>query len=189
MGSRHVVLTVHGVGELGHRKEDGEEVTTLTTAELDTALEVIAPMPWVRLTFDDGNSSDLEIALPRLQERGMQATFFVLAGKLGQPGWLDCDGVVELSRAGMAVGRMVGHTGLGAVCRATRLAGNSSRHHRCLPNSPAGRSPKWPSPSAATTGGCSSGCGRPTSAGRTPVRAVGPVSARGCSRGPACAVG
>ena len=39
--------------------------------------------------FDDGNASDVELALPALRERGLKATFFVVAGRLGTPGFLD----------------------------------------------------------------------------------------------------
>lgn len=98
------MLTIHGVGDFARPMDAGEQATTLTVAELDAALDVIAARPWVRLTFDDGNASDVELALPRLLQRNVRATFFVLAGKLGQPGWLDRDGVVELDRAGMAIG-------------------------------------------------------------------------------------
>ena len=58
----------------------------------------------MRLTFDDGNASDVEIALPRLLERGLTAEFFVLAGRLGEPGRLTNDQVGELIAAGMAIG-------------------------------------------------------------------------------------
>jgi peptidoglycan/xylan/chitin deacetylase (PgdA/CDA1 family) len=58
----------------------------------------------VRLTFDDGNASDLEIGLPRLLERGLSAEFFVLAGLLGEPGRLKVADVRQLHDAGMTVG-------------------------------------------------------------------------------------
>ena len=52
----------------------------------------------MRISFDDGNASDLEIGLPALLERGLTATFFVLAGRLGRPGSLDADEVARCSR-------------------------------------------------------------------------------------------
>jgi peptidoglycan/xylan/chitin deacetylase (PgdA/CDA1 family) len=58
----------------------------------------------VRLTFDDGNASDVAIGLPRLLERGLSAEFFVLAGLLGEPGRLDAADVRKLHEAGMRVG-------------------------------------------------------------------------------------
>jgi peptidoglycan/xylan/chitin deacetylase (PgdA/CDA1 family) len=58
----------------------------------------------VRITFDDGNASDLEHALPALVDRGLHATFFVVAGRLGMRGFLDAAGVRTLAGAGMAIG-------------------------------------------------------------------------------------
>jgi peptidoglycan/xylan/chitin deacetylase (PgdA/CDA1 family) len=60
--------------------------------------------PDVRITFDDGNASDVEVALPRLLERGLTAEFFLLAGLLGEPRRIDQAGVRALVDAGMAVG-------------------------------------------------------------------------------------
>ena len=58
----------------------------------------------VRLTFDDGNTSDLEHALPALRRRGLLATFFVVSGRLGAPGYLDAGGIRALTAAGMQIG-------------------------------------------------------------------------------------
>ena len=57
-----------------------------------------------RITFDDGNASDHDIALPRLLARGLSAEFFVLTGRLGQPGSLDAERVRALLAAGMGIG-------------------------------------------------------------------------------------
>lgn len=58
----------------------------------------------IYLSFDDGNVSDMLHGLPALQERGLDATFFVVAGRLGKPGFLTEDDVRILSRAGMTIG-------------------------------------------------------------------------------------
>ena len=58
----------------------------------------------IEITFDDGNASDVEVALPALRERGLAATFFVCAGRIGEPGYLDADQLRELADAGMSVG-------------------------------------------------------------------------------------
>jgi peptidoglycan/xylan/chitin deacetylase (PgdA/CDA1 family) len=99
-----VTLTVHGIGPAGHELAAGEERTWVDIGRFEQVLDAAAGRPDVRLTFDDGNSSDLDIALPRLLERGLTAEFFVLAGLLGQPGRLDSQGVRELHRAGMRIG-------------------------------------------------------------------------------------
>jgi peptidoglycan/xylan/chitin deacetylase (PgdA/CDA1 family) len=58
----------------------------------------------VEVTFDDGNASDVDEALPALLERGLTATFHVCAGRIGAPGYLDEQGVLELQAAGMGIG-------------------------------------------------------------------------------------
>ncbi len=67
-------------------------------------LDELATWPAVHLSFDDGNASDLELGAPALVERGLHATFFVLAGRLDTPGSLASDQVRELRRLGMDVG-------------------------------------------------------------------------------------
>jgi peptidoglycan/xylan/chitin deacetylase (PgdA/CDA1 family) len=105
MTARSVVnLTVHGIGPVIRTLEPGEEQTWVSVTQFEQVLDATVGRPDVRITFDDGNSSDLEIALPRLLERGLTAEFFVLAGRLDEKGKLDAAGVRELERAGMRVG-------------------------------------------------------------------------------------
>lgn len=105
MTARSVVnLTVHGIGPVIRTLEPGEEQTWVSVTQFEQVLDATVGRPDVRITFDDGNSSDLELALPRLLERGLTAEFFVLAGRLGENGKLDTDGVRELESAGMRVG-------------------------------------------------------------------------------------
>jgi peptidoglycan/xylan/chitin deacetylase (PgdA/CDA1 family) len=100
-----VNLTVHGVGTPGRPMEDEHEhAMWVSVDQLERVLDAAVGRPEVTVTFDDGNASDVELALPRLLERGLVARFFVLAGLVGQPGRLDEDGVRELCRAGMVVG-------------------------------------------------------------------------------------
>lgn len=58
----------------------------------------------VQVTFDDGNASDFETALPALDERGIRATFFVCAGRLGLSRYLSKKQVQELRDAGHYIG-------------------------------------------------------------------------------------
>ena len=67
-------------------------------------MDAIAGRPDVRVSFDDGNASDLEVGLGALLERGLVGSFFVLAGRIGLPGNLDEGGLRELGRHGMTVG-------------------------------------------------------------------------------------
>jgi peptidoglycan/xylan/chitin deacetylase (PgdA/CDA1 family) len=99
-----VNLTVHGVGSPPRELDPGEDIAWVSIEQFEQVLDAAVGRPDVRITFDDGNASDVEIALPRLLERGLTAEFFVPAGLLGQPGRLDEDGVRELCRAGMSIG-------------------------------------------------------------------------------------
>jgi len=58
----------------------------------------------IAITFDDGDASNLDVALPLLQARGLVATFFVTSDFVGQPGMLSSAGVRALADAGMEIG-------------------------------------------------------------------------------------
>lgn len=95
----------HGIGAPGRAIDDADE--SHYWIDRDTYLRVldeIATWPATALSFDDGNASDIEIGLPALVERGLTATFFVLAGRLDTPGSLTTEDVAALQRAGMRVG-------------------------------------------------------------------------------------
>jgi peptidoglycan/xylan/chitin deacetylase (PgdA/CDA1 family) len=103
--ARSVVnVTVHGIGTANRELDPGEDATWVSVEQFELLLDAAVGRPDVRITFDDGNASDVEIALPRLVERGLTAEFFVLAGRLDEPGRVDAAGVRELVGAGMAIG-------------------------------------------------------------------------------------
>lgn len=104
MPDRVVNLCFHGIGQARRPLEPGEDRYWVTSDSFLRVLDVVADRPDVRLSFDDGNSSDVELALPALRERGLVATFFVIAGRLGERGSLDEDGVRLLRDEGMQVG-------------------------------------------------------------------------------------
>ena len=56
------------------------------------------------ITFDDGNASDALIALPELAKRGLKAAFFICAGRIGAPHYLDRVALADLLAAGMEIG-------------------------------------------------------------------------------------
>jgi peptidoglycan/xylan/chitin deacetylase (PgdA/CDA1 family) len=58
----------------------------------------------VALSFDDGNTTDIEIALPALRARGLAATFFIVPGWLGTPGFIAESDVRTLAAGGMTIG-------------------------------------------------------------------------------------
>jgi peptidoglycan/xylan/chitin deacetylase (PgdA/CDA1 family) len=104
IGRSVVNLTFHGIGQVRRDLDPGEGATWVSVQQFEQVLDAVVGRPEVRITFDDGNASDLEIALPRLRERGLTAEFFLLAGRLGEPGRVDTAGVRDLVGAGMAIG-------------------------------------------------------------------------------------
>ena len=58
----------------------------------------------IEITFDDGNSSDFDIALPRLQSAGLFAGFYVLAGRISKPGYLSAEQIHILTDSKMEIG-------------------------------------------------------------------------------------
>jgi len=80
-GGRHVVLL--------------RELWNTTEGSKQQNLQVV-------LTFDDGNSSDYEIAFPLLREIGFQAEFFINTATVGTNGFLSWQQIIEMQRAGMS---------------------------------------------------------------------------------------
>jgi peptidoglycan/xylan/chitin deacetylase (PgdA/CDA1 family) len=102
--SVRINLTFHGVGRPSRPLAPGEDVVWVSVEQFTAVLEAVRTRPEVRITFDDSNRSDLEIALPALRERGLTATFFVLAGALEDPAHLSADDVRTLAAEGMSIG-------------------------------------------------------------------------------------
>ncbi len=104
MSARTTILTFHGIGEPGRELGPGEADVWVSHAQFLALLDRIAGRDDVRITFDDGNASDVELGLPALADRGLFATFFIVAGRLGVPRFLDEAGLRALTAAGMEVG-------------------------------------------------------------------------------------
>ncbi len=103
--ARSVVnITVHGIGPAARELDSGEDQTWVSIAQFERVLDAVAERSDVRISFDDGNVSDVEVGLPRLVERGLTAEFFLPAGMLGHRGRVDHAGVRALLDAGMAIG-------------------------------------------------------------------------------------
>lgn len=100
-------LIFHGLGDPQRNLEPGEAPFWISVARFEAILDRILALPdpgAVRISFDDGNISDLSIALPRLLARGLTADFFVLTGRLDQPGSLSRGDLTALAQAGMRIG-------------------------------------------------------------------------------------
>jgi peptidoglycan/xylan/chitin deacetylase (PgdA/CDA1 family) len=104
MPPRLITLTFHGIGTPQRPLDHGEDDVWVREDRFLSLLDAAAGRDDVGITFDDGNASDIEIALPALRERGLGATFFVVAGRLGEPGFIDAGGVRRLAAGGMKIG-------------------------------------------------------------------------------------
>jgi peptidoglycan/xylan/chitin deacetylase (PgdA/CDA1 family) len=95
----------HGVGRAIRPLIETEKPFWIQTAAFLEILDFITGnLPDSRLTFDDGNVSDVSIVLPALLERGLTASFFIPAGRIGAEGFLSARNLVELHTEGMQVG-------------------------------------------------------------------------------------
>ena len=64
MRHRIINLTFHGIGEPERALEPGEEQFWLDSDQFQSALDSVEGRSDVRITFDDGNASDLEHGAP-----------------------------------------------------------------------------------------------------------------------------
>lgn len=104
-----LIITFHGLGEPPAAIPE-EERRVWVPAQWLEALSAAAPRQGLSFAFDDGNSSDIELALPILQEHGLSARFFVLVGRVGEPGYLSAEDLARLHEAGMRLGSHgIGH--------------------------------------------------------------------------------
>ena len=104
MDPRVVNLTFHGIGEPARALDPGEEKVWIDCDQFGSILDLVDARPDVRLSFDDGNASDVRIALPELLRRKLTAEFYVVAGRLGGDGYLALDDLRRLLDNGMTIG-------------------------------------------------------------------------------------
>jgi peptidoglycan/xylan/chitin deacetylase (PgdA/CDA1 family) len=97
-------LTFHGVGTPPRELTPEEAHVWLSQERYLAVLDAIHGRHDVRISFDDSFRTDIDVALPALLERGMTATFFVLAGRLHHPEHLAETDLVRLREAGMTIG-------------------------------------------------------------------------------------
>lgn len=102
--SRVIGVCFHGVGPPPLYLGQWTQRIFLDEKAFLSILDEVREHPEVELSFDDGYSSDLDIVLPALIERGLKATFFPLAGRLGCRGYVDPEGLRALTTSGMTVG-------------------------------------------------------------------------------------
>jgi len=117
MSTGVTVLMYHGVG---NPAPNGELHYTLSEEELARQLWLVqgragvatyedflqgrSPGGTVVLTFDDGERSVAERALPLMRQHGIAGTVFVTTGWIGSPGYLDPEQIGLLAQEGWTVG-------------------------------------------------------------------------------------
>ncbi|WP_211368161.1 polysaccharide deacetylase family protein [Microbacterium rhizomatis] len=97
-------ICFHGIGTCVREREEGEARYWVRESHFLRILDEIAGRDDVRVSFDDGNVSDVALALPAMQERGIRGTFFALAGRLQDSSSLSPSDLRLLRSAGMQIG-------------------------------------------------------------------------------------
>lgn len=103
--------------QLGWLKAAGYE--TVRMDALAACMRGAGPCPLraVALTFDDGYADAFTTALPIVRRHGFVATFYIVSGFVGQPGYMGWEEIRALRDAGMEIGaHSISHpdlTGLG----------------------------------------------------------------------------
>jgi peptidoglycan/xylan/chitin deacetylase (PgdA/CDA1 family) len=118
------VLTYHHIGagedwlyvseadfeqQLVYLRDQG--YTPVSVAELADGLSGKAKLPKrpIVLTFDDGYEDNYRAALPILLRQDMRASFFVVTGKIGQPGYMTWPQAREMRSREMEIGSHTVH--------------------------------------------------------------------------------
>ena len=106
---RRLYLTCHGLGIPSAGSDEAAARFWLPPELFERTLHVAAAIERrvgvdIRFTFDDGNASDHDIALPLLLAHGRRAKFFVCGERIGQPGYLDAGQLRGMTAANMIIG-------------------------------------------------------------------------------------
>lgn len=104
--TRDIIINFHGVGSPRRELEPGEAPYWVDRARFEEIVEMIVSTNAnrIRLTFDDGNASDMDICAPLLASNGFTACVFVLASRIGTEGSLSESDLRELQKMGFEIG-------------------------------------------------------------------------------------
>ena len=101
--TKQAILMFHGVGDVPANIPAAEVPYWITKAFFDEIVTFVKDRSNVVLTFDDGNVTDLDAART-LAAAGLKGSFYVLAGRIGKPGYLGREDLRQLVDLGMEVG-------------------------------------------------------------------------------------
>lgn len=97
------VPTLRFEAEMDYLAKEGYTPVTLEELYAAMAGEAKLPAKPVALTFDDGYSSTYAVVLPILKTHHFVATFFVVTGVVGRPGFVTWAELRQMKAAGMAI--------------------------------------------------------------------------------------
>ncbi len=98
------ILNFHGLAESFDQQCGGDKDYWTDPRFFAAVLEIVRDRQNVSVTFDDAYESDYTVALPLLKASKMNARFFVVAGRVGQKGFLSSSQIQSLCAEGMTIG-------------------------------------------------------------------------------------
>ena len=96
-------LMLHGLGDPPPHVGEEEKPYWISEAMFTAILDLVKTTP-ARLTVDDGNASDIAVALPALARAGLTATFFIPSDRIGTAHYVGETDIRALHAAGMEIG-------------------------------------------------------------------------------------
>ena len=107
LAAERLILHFHGVGPvpdgIGSEERNYWCEEDRFKSILDSVCTLSTEIP-IEITFDNGNISDAVVALPALVDRGLTASFFVCAGRIGLSGYLDKSAMIDIISSNMDIG-------------------------------------------------------------------------------------
>jgi peptidoglycan/xylan/chitin deacetylase (PgdA/CDA1 family) len=94
---------LHGIGPLPPHAGADEGPYWISHETFATIVALLQNIP-ARLTFDDGNRTDVTIALPALVKAGLKASFFIPSARINTPGYVSENDIRALHDGGMDIG-------------------------------------------------------------------------------------
>lgn len=96
---------LHGLGRPPPHVGAEEARYWLPAKKFSRLLELVRGARYpVQITIDDGNASDVTVALPALLEAGLTASFFIPSDRIGEEGYVSEGNIRALYAAGMQIG-------------------------------------------------------------------------------------